>query len=137
MEERRFSPGSYGDYSGVVFYGPPQGGFWEDRFAISNQYVVPLFSSLYLSARDGDASAPRLIVEWWNGQGWTGVSGIVEIPREDLAHLIAALARLSADELAPRCDVIGPDRCMEAAVALRKFLAEHSSRGTPVFIETE
>ena len=33
----------YGDYSGVIFYGPPTDGFWLDRFAVSDCYIRPLF----------------------------------------------------------------------------------------------
>jgi hypothetical protein len=40
-EVEDFSFGNYGDYAGVVFYGPPDQGFWFDRLAVSRIFIGP------------------------------------------------------------------------------------------------
>ena len=45
-EAEDFSHGSYGDYSGVSFYGPPENGFWFDRLAVSDRFIRPLFLAI-------------------------------------------------------------------------------------------
>lgn len=44
VEIEEFAHGyHYGDYSGIVFYGPPIDGSWRDRLAISDCYIDPMF----------------------------------------------------------------------------------------------
>jgi hypothetical protein len=53
-----FSHGSYGDYSGVVFYGPPTNGFWLDRLAVSDRYIAPLFAAVLDRSREKSVRRP-------------------------------------------------------------------------------
>jgi hypothetical protein len=41
-----FAHGTYGDISGVTFYGPPVNGFWEDSFPVSDRFFDPLFRAI-------------------------------------------------------------------------------------------
>src|SRR3954468_8023838 len=52
----------YGDYSGVVWFGPPTDGFWLDRLAVSDCYIGPLFRGILDRA--------------WRGAGGGGGPGV-------------------------------------------------------------
>lgn len=90
-----FSHGSYGDYSGVVFYGPPADGFWFDRIAISDRFIRPLFLALINQSSPGSEKlpAPKLVQEWNTLVGWVTAGTIVEIRRPEIEELISEEAR--------------------------------------------
>ena len=129
----------YGDYSGVVFYGPPTNGFWLDRLAASDIYIGPLFRAVLDRSwqQFGGQAVPRLVSEWNTLGGWAAAAGITEVPPGDAEALVAALARVTAADLAPHCAGCTPDECLRCGSAVREFLAGRLARGVPVFIEDD
>ena len=129
----------YGDYSGVVFYGPPANGFWLDHLAASDIFIAPLFRAvLDRSWREsGGGAVPRLASEWNTLDGWAAAPGITEVPAGDAEELVAALARVTAADLAPHCAGCTPDECLRCGAAVREFLASRIARGVPLFIEDD
>jgi hypothetical protein len=64
-EVEEFTYGSYGDYSGVIFYGPPTDGGGLDRLAVSDRYIDPLFCGILERGRreNGGEGMCRLVSE--------------------------------------------------------------------------
>jgi hypothetical protein len=130
----------YGDYSGVVFYGPPTNGFWLDRLAVSDIYMGALLRAvLDRSWREsGGEAAPRLASEWNTLDGWAAAgAGITEVPPAAAEDLVAALAGVTAADLAPHCAGCTPDECLRCGAAVREFLASRLARGVRLFIEDD
>jgi hypothetical protein len=130
----------YGDYSGVVFYGPPANSLWRDRLAVSDTYIGPLLGAvLDRSWREsGGEAVPRLASEWNTLDGWAAAgAGITELPPAAAEELVAALARVTAADLAPHCAGCTPDECLRCGSAVREFLASRLARGVPLFVEDD
>ena len=130
-----FSFGSYGDYSGVVFYGPPTDGFWLDRLAVSNRFMGPLFCGLVDRAlRDENGKAPSLAKEWNAVSGWRDSDRCV-LAGETAAEFAEALRHLRAEDVAPHCAGCTPDQCLRCASVIREFIATRLARGVALYIE--
>jgi hypothetical protein len=126
----------YGDYSGVVFYGPPTEGFWLDRLAISNCYSLPLFCGVLDRAwRDG-GKVPRLTAEWNAGTGWRN-GGLCEVSTADAAEFATALAQIVPADLAEHCAGCTVEECLRCAALVREFVSSRLARGVSLFIEDD
>jgi hypothetical protein len=137
-EAEDFSYGSYGDYSGVTFYGPPAEGFWFDRLPISDRYVTPLFSAVLDRSQTADAGpTPQLVRDWAALQGWIDTEGIVEVARQQALELLHSLESVTAAEVSPYCAGSTPDECVRCSAAIRHFLGDRLARGLCLFIEKQ
>lgn len=134
-----FSHGSYVDYSGVVFYGPPTKGFWLDRMAVSEFYIHPLFSAITDRNWDecGGKGMPNLIRDWNSQAGWVATERAIEIPHPDAISLLDALASLTLDDVLTYCTDCEPEECLRCASGISQFLSERLAQGFSVFIESE
>ena len=131
-----FEHGSYGDLSGVAFFGPPTRGFWFERLAISNIYMHPLFYGvLERSWREGVA-VPQLAAEWNAGTGWRE-SERCEVLPDQAAEFAEALGRLDAGDMSSECAGCTPADCLRCALAIRAFIASVVGRGDTLYIEDE
>jgi hypothetical protein len=138
MEAEDFAHGSYGDYSGVVFYGPPTAGFWLDRLAISDRFLTPLFSAILDRSWSGSGVRVPQLVQDWNGcQGWIDAGEVLELGRPGAVILLEALAALAPAGVAPYCAGCTPGECLRCAAAIRQFLGERLVRGGSLFIEKD
>jgi hypothetical protein len=130
----------YGDYSGVVFYGPPSDGLWLDRLAVSSCYIGPLFRAVLDRSwrNSGGERVPRLASEWNTLDGWSAcAAGPVPVSPKDAEALAAALCELTPDDLAPNCAGSTPDECMRSAAVIIEFLRSRLARDAKVCIEQE
>ncbi|MBY0460564.1 MAG: hypothetical protein K2V38_24880 [Gemmataceae bacterium] len=138
VEITRFAHGyHYGDYSGVVFYGLPENGFWSDRLAASNTYISPLFFAILDREwrESGGERTPRLVSEWNTLTGWAGCgAGIVPVSPEDANALLGALISLTATDLSPHVAGCTAEECLECASAIRDFLYAHLALEHPLFV---
>jgi hypothetical protein len=127
----------YGDYSGVVFYGPQTNGFWLDRLAVSNCYIDPLFRGVLdrASRESGGGGVPRLAADWNALEGWKAGSGPVAIAQEDAAEFAEALAQLGSRDVAEYCWGCTVDECLRCAAVVREFICSRLARGVNLFIE--
>ncbi len=126
----------YGDYSGVVFYGPPTDGFWLDRLAVSNCYMRPLFHSVLDRAwRDG-RPVPQLAAEWNAVAGWRN-GGVCEVPTVDAAEFASALAQVASADVAEHCAGCTVEECLHCAAIVREFVGSRLARGVSLFIEDD
>jgi len=124
-EEIDFGPGSYGDYSGVEFLGPPTNGFWLTRFGVSDVYLVPLLTA-------------RLAAKWDSlRQSWEDAGKTVEVSREDISEIAQALSEITAADLAAVCDEAGCSvhQCLLCAASLSKFLKDRLQNNEPIFVD--
>ncbi len=132
-----FAPGSYGDYDGATFYGPPRWGwFWTDALGVSSTYLDPLFSAILdRCLRTGiERPLPRLVEEWNLLTGWRDVAKTIEISTVDGIDLADALEQLTAEDVAPyraSCEIAD---CLRCAVTLREFITSRLQVGQ-LFIE--
>ena len=136
-----FAHGSYADYSGVVFSGPPESGRRPDSLAVSNGFMEPIFHAVLNRAeRTPGASVPRLAMDWNCCAGWRdAAAGPVPVPSGDAAEFAEALARLEPADLpgewvtarAPAAEYL---RC---AAVVREFIAEALARGDELVIEDD
>jgi len=138
VEAADFAHGSYGDYAGMAFYGPPADGFWLDRLAVSERFVHPLFCGILdrSSALGGDR-APSLVRDWNLGEGWVKADRSVEVLRRDAVVLLDALAGLTVADVAPYCSGCTPEECVQCASVIRQFVGQRLTRGLTVFVENE
>jgi hypothetical protein len=138
-EAEDFSHGSYGDYSGVVFYGPPTNGFWLDRLAVSDIYIDPLFRGILDRAwRESDGERiPRLAADWNTGEGWVADGGPVPVAGDDAAELIGALAQLDPADVAEHCAGCTAEKCLRCASVVQDFIGTRLARGVSLFIKDE
>jgi hypothetical protein len=129
----------YGDYSGVVWYGPPTEGFWLDRLAVSDCYIGPLFRGVLDRCwkESGGEQVPRLASEWNTLEGWAAASGRVPVQSVDAAEFAEALARLGPADVVEHCAGCTVEECLECAKIVRGFIGNHLSRGVGLFIEDD
>lgn len=134
-----FAHGTYGDDGGVVFYGPTVKGFWEDRLAVSDLFVRPLFRAVLERAWRGNATgAPKVVVDWNGLTGWADAAGVQELPHPDARDLITVLAGVAAADLVPHLDKGGtPEQYLRCASVIGEFLRDHVDRGLPLYIERD
>jgi hypothetical protein len=135
-----FAHGTYGDISGVVFYGPAVKGFWEDSFPVSDRFIEPLFRAIVNRAELVErAKVPGLVAEWTELTGWRDAAGMVELPAVDVSELIGALAAISKADLAPHAAewAVTPDECLRCAAAIAGFLGDRVRRGLQIYIERD
>jgi hypothetical protein len=128
----------YGDYFGILFYGPPTDGYWLDRLAVSNIYMGPLFRAILDRSwqESGGDNVPRLVSEWNTLEGWSNIgAGKTEVPPTVAKELVAAFDRITVDDLALHCAGCTPDECLRCGAAVREFLASRLAQG--LFIEVD
>jgi hypothetical protein len=131
-----FSFGSYGDYAGVVFCGPPVDGFWRDRLEVSSRYIDPLFRAILDCSRTENSEPPPQLVQDWNAiAGWAFSDEVVELRYPEVERFISALAALTAPDLLPYCAGSSPEECLDCSAQIRQFLSERMERGVNLFIE--
>jgi hypothetical protein len=137
--ENEFAHGSYGDESGLTFYGPPVDGFWLDRLLVSDRFIRPLFIAVLEQFQKGERTSdvPKIVAEWNKLEGWTEITGIQEIAREDGEQLIAALVAVSLVSLSDIVSdtAVTPSECVRCASAISDFLASHLAANWPIYIE--
>lgn len=135
------SHGSYGDYSGVVFHGPPTKGFSFDRLAISDNYMRPLFAAIIeqLSRYDHKTPTPKLVLEWHSLSGWMERDEKTAVPLSDIEDLIVVLSRIEVQDLSTHCDDTEPtpEQCLRCAAVICDFLTKQLARGSNLFIERD
>lgn len=133
-----FAHGTYGDTSGVVFYGPQINGFWRDSFPVSDRFIDPLFRAILDRAKLSKRSkVPRGTAEWMALTGWRDTIGRTELPAADVIELIEALTAISRADLDPHVAefAVTPDECLRCASAMCGFLRERVGAGHRVYIE--
>lgn len=139
-ETEEFAHGNYGDYSGVIFYGPPTNGFWFDRIAVSYCYIGPLFRGILDRAwqETGGDGVSRLASEWNTFEGWAAVgAGRVIVQPADAAQFVEALTRLRPADITKHCAGCTVEDCLRCAAAIREFITDRQAQGSPVFIEDD
>jgi len=136
-ETDEFAHGTYGDYSGVVFYGPPEDGLWTDRLAVSSRYLGPLFHAILTRARlSGErGEVPKLVQEWNEVEGWADATAIVPVALADAEELIDALSKVAASDVAEHCAGATPEQCLRCASVISRFLGSRIARR--VYIEAD
>jgi hypothetical protein len=129
----------YGDYSGVILYGPPAAGLWLDRLAVSDRYIDPLLRGILDRAwrESGGERVPRLASDWNTLSGWVAGGGPVPVPPTDAAEFAAALAQLTPTDLAEHCAGCTVEECLRCAGVIREFINSRLARGAGVFIEDD
>jgi len=129
----------YGDYSGVIFYGPPAGGVWPDRLAVSDCYIGPLFRGILSRAwrESGGERVPRLVSEWNALKGWAAGSGPVPVTPADAVAFAEALARLGPADVAGHCAGCTVEECLRCAAVVREFIGNRQARGVSLFIKDD
>jgi hypothetical protein len=142
MEEiTRFAHGfHYGDFSGVVFYGPPFNGFWLDRLAVSDCYIGPLFRAILDREwrESGGESLLKVLSEWNTLTGWADIgAGIVPLTSQEAEELCLALSRTTAEDLAIHVAGVTVTDCLECAAAIRAFIHNRLVEGKTVSIEND
>jgi hypothetical protein len=127
----------YGDYAGVVFYGPPTNGLWRDRLDISDRFIDPLFRGMLdrAWAESGGDRVPQLASDWNTLSGWAAGGAPVPIAPDDAIEFIAALAQLSPADVAKHCAGCTVEECLRCAVVVREFVVSHLAREVSLFIE--
>jgi hypothetical protein len=140
-ENTEFAHGiRYGDYSGVVFHGPPAKGFWVDRFAVSNTYIDPLFRAvLDRTGRETDGeSLPLLVAEWNTLSGWAELgAGIVPVSVEDASDLAGALHEITDADLAPHITGTTAQQCLRCAAAIQEFIRARVAQNLQIYLEND
>jgi hypothetical protein len=133
--DRDFGPGSYGDYSGLCFYGPPTNGFWFTEFGASFIYLEPLFRAIFDRARVSRTPVPKLVEQW--NQCKLDADEIIEVPAAEISDLLAALSKVTAADLESHCCSMASNTgdCLSCASHLAQFLNERLAKKEPVFFE--
>ena len=135
-----FSHGrNYGDYSGIVFYGPPTNGSWLDRLSVSDCYLGPMFHGILDRAlRDaGGEPVPSLVSDWNTLEGWAASDGPVRVAPADAGKLADALAGLGTADVSKYCDGCTVEECLRCAAAVREFIRIRLDRGVDLFVEQD
>jgi hypothetical protein len=129
----------YGDYSGVIFYGPPTDGFWLDQLAVSNCYIGPLFRGILdrVWRESGGEGLPCIVSEWNTLTGWTNGGGPVPVSADDAAGFIHALVQLDPCDVAQHCAGCTVEECLRCAGVIREFIGSRLDRGLSPFIEND
>src|SRR5262245_38465411 len=139
-ETNEFAHGyHYGDYSGVIFYGPPADGLWSDRLAVSDCYIAPLFRGILDRAwRDsGGERVSRLASDWNTLKGWAAGGGAVSVSPADAAEFVEALIQLRTDDVSKHCAGCTVEECLRCAAVVREFIDSRLARGVHIFIEDD
>ena len=135
---KRFSHGSYGDESGVVFSSGASNVSSSDHLAISDRFIGPLFSAIIdQSHSETQRTVPRLVAEWNSLSGWTEHSGRQLIDPVDVNELAQALARVSAAQVQRHVAGTTPEECVECALVIAGFLREQLANELPLYIEDD
>jgi hypothetical protein len=131
-----FSPGEYGDLSGVTFHGHPPDGWWTDHLEISDFHIGPLFNAALARAwRSGTAPA-RVLSESNELTGWREIgAGRVPLSPADASALASALAAISPEDLAEQSVPAPVDRYLECAALIAEFLSTRVARGIQTYIQ--
>jgi hypothetical protein len=134
-----FAHGTYADDSGVVFYGPPVKGFWEDFLEVSDKFIDPLFRAILDRAWGAEGSTlPAVVAQWNELTGWRDATGMVELSPADARELVGALANVSEADLAPHLVAGLPvDAYLRCATVTAEFLRDRLDRGVRVYIADE
>ncbi|VTT98060.1 Uncharacterized protein OS=Chamaesiphon minutus PCC 6605 GN=Cha6605_2846 PE=4 SV=1 [Gemmataceae bacterium] len=122
----------YGDYSGVVFYGEPNKGYWTDRLDVSDRFIDPLFRAVLdrAWAESGGELVPRLASDWNTLEGWAGCAiGVTEVAGRDAEDLMAAFGEVTAADLDPHVAGASVEDCLRCAGVIREFVRERLARG--------
>ena len=119
-----FAYGSYGDYSGVVFYSRLNDGSKLDRLTVSNFYIHPLFHGLLDRARreQGGDRVPRLVADWTTLTGWRAGGVATPVSPNDATEFAAALGQLGPADLAEHCSGGRVDDCLRCGAVIREFI---------------
>ncbi len=136
-ETEKFAHGSYADYSGVNFYGPPVHGMWLDQLAVSYRYMNPLFLGILDRSwrESGGEQVPRLVSEWCQLIGWADGSRRTLIDRNDAWELVATLTQLDSTDIVEHCAGCTVEECLECAAVIREFISCRLSSGVSLFME--
>ena len=137
---RAFAHGTYGDISGVTFYGPPVEGFWEDRVEVSDRFIGPLFGAISERAqREEPMLVPALVAAWIDLSGWTDANGRVELQPEEVADFTHRLEAVTVADLARhvRSSAVTCEECLQCAEGIIEFLRERVRRADRVYIERD
>ncbi|HEV7298036.1 MAG TPA: hypothetical protein VGN72_01635 [Tepidisphaeraceae bacterium] len=134
-----FAHGTYGDDSGVVFYGPPVEGFWDDSLPVSDRFIHPLFCAALDRAQREDAAIPKVVADWNTLTGWADAysAGTQELTDSDAAELIHLLARVTESDLMPHVAGVTTQECVRCAAAIAEFLRSRTESGAAVYIEDD
>jgi hypothetical protein len=130
----------YGDYSGVVFYGPPTEGFWLDRLAVSDAYIDPLFRTILdrFWHETGGEDTPRIVSEWNTLTGWAEIgAGIVLVLPQEAQALASALGAVTVADLTPHVAGTTVEECRRCAEVIRTFIYAHLVKSLDLFIESD
>jgi hypothetical protein len=139
VENKEFSHGyHYGDYSGVVFYGPPLEYLWIDRLAVSDCYIEPLFRGVLDREwqNSGGEQIPRLVKEWLTLTGWCAGGQVLVTPKEAV-EFTTALGQLNSSDVSDHCHGCTVEDCLRCAVVIREFIEKRLARGIDIFIEND
>ncbi len=130
-----FAFGSYGDYSGIVFYGGPTNGFWLDSLSISDRFMYYLFGLVVRRCFAGKMERmPRLAQEWNECTGWDD-GGIVEMNRADAEELLTAFSGITYEEFSGSECCESVEDCFRCVAAIQRFIRERLAAGSRVYIE--
>ncbi len=130
-----FAHGTYADYSGVVFSGP---GLSEERLAVSDRFIDPLFRAILDRAGQGHgADVPKVVAEWNEGRGWADACGVHELSPAEATEFLVALSAVSGADVRPHAAGATPEECVRCARVIEGFLRHRVDRGLPVYIEAD
>jgi hypothetical protein len=135
-DQDNFAHGAYGDDAGVVFYGPPVSGWWDDRLDVSSRFIEPIFNAIIDRSFAG-ATLPRIVAEWNALTGWRDAEGPQEIPPADAIALIDALSQIDENDTAPHLCGNTSEQCVRCAGVIARFLRERVGSGRAVYIEDD
>ncbi|MBP3960607.1 hypothetical protein J8F10_35740 [Gemmata sp. G18] len=130
----------YGDYSGVIFYGPPTNGFWVDRLAVSDCYISPLFHAVLDRAwrESGGESVPRVASEWNTLTGWANLgAGVVPLQSVDAEDIARAFTTVSESDLAQHVTGSTIEECLACAWTIQEFICARLTESSIVYIESD
>jgi len=130
-----FAHGTYGDDSGVLFFGPPSNGFYDDFLAISNRFVHPIFCAII--DRHQPSGVPALVEEWNTLSGWRERGGMQAISPAHVKELVTALVEVSTAEVQSHVAGVTPDECVQCAKAIAEFLGSRLHKGIPLYIKDD
>lgn len=135
-ETADFVHGTYGDDSGVVFYGPPVHGFRDDQLVVSTRYIRPLFRAII--DRAGERT-PRVVAQRNQMTGWAASTGIQELSSSDAMELAAALEDLREADLVSHAGetAVNGEDCMRCASEISRFLRHRVKQAQAVYIESD
>ncbi|GEM_PF-6032327 len=129
-----YSPGQYGDLGGVVFYGPPQDGFWSTKLEVSVRYSDRIFGAIHALARENKRPMNRFVRDWANMEGWWEGQEPTPLATDLIRDLMEALSHLTAKDV--DTDGPEPETLIECAKVIRNFLAERLNSGDQIYVDS-